>query len=77
MKLSNYIQAFKKAIKNPTVINVITVAIISILVKGLGFYKEIIVAGSFGLSELLDTFFIAALLPGFISEVFLNAFKSV
>ncbi len=77
MKLSNYIQALKKAIKNPTVINVITVAIISILVKGLGFYKEIIVAGSFGLSELLDTFFIAAMLPGFISEVFLNAFKSV
>jgi len=77
LKLSNYIQAIKKAIKSPTVINVITVAIISILVKGLGFYKEIIVAGSFGLSELLDTFFIAAMLPGFISEVFLNAFKSV
>ncbi|WP_452230244.1 murein biosynthesis integral membrane protein MurJ [Lacinutrix sp. MEBiC02404] len=77
MKETNYIQALKKVIKNPTVINVITVAIISILVKGLGFYKEIIVAGSFGLSELLDTFFIAAMLPGFISEVFLNAFKSV
>ncbi|MBU2938617.1 virulence factor MviN [Lacinutrix sp. C3R15] len=77
MKLSNYIPSLKKAIKNPTVINIITVAVISIVVKGLGFYKEIIVAGSFGLSELLDTFFIAALLPGFINEVFLNAFKAV
>ncbi|WP_452226936.1 murein biosynthesis integral membrane protein MurJ [Lacinutrix cladophorae] len=77
MKLTNYIETLKKAIKNPTVINVVTVAIIAIFVKGLGFYKEIIVAGSFGLSELLDTFFIAALLPGFINEVFLNAFKSV
>ncbi|MDO6596771.1 lipid II flippase MurJ [Oceanihabitans sp. 2_MG-2023] len=77
MKLINYIETLKKAIKNPTVINVVTVAIIAIFVKGLGFYKEIIVAGSFGLSELLDTFFIAALLPGFINEVFLNAFKSV
>ena len=77
MKLTNYIKTIKKAIKNPTVINVITVAIIAVFVKGLGFYKEIIVAGSFGLSELLDTFFIAALLPGFINEVFLNAFKSV
>ncbi|QRM90172.1 virulence factor MviN [Lacinutrix sp. WUR7] len=77
MKITNYIENIKKALKNPTIINVITVAIISILVKGLGFYKEIIVAGSFGLSELLDTFFIAALLPGFINEVFLTAFKLV
>lgn len=77
MKISSIISYIKKILKSPTVINVITVAVISVLVKGLGFYKEIVVAGTFGLSELLDTFFIAALLPGFIYEVFLNAFNTV
>ena len=77
LKKLNLILTFKKLIKSPTVINIMTVAIISVFVKGLGFYKEIVVAGAFGLSELLDTFFIAALLPGFISEVFINAFKAV
>lgn len=57
--------------------NVATVAIISVLVKVFGFYKEIVVLGSFGLSELLDTFYIAALIPGFINEVFLVSFKAV
>lgn len=73
-KFSNFI---KFSLKSPTAINIITVAVISVLVKSIGFYKEILVAGSFGLSELLDTFFIAALLPGLISEVFLNSFSSV
>ncbi|WP_055444747.1 murein biosynthesis integral membrane protein MurJ [Lacinutrix himadriensis] len=77
MKKLQLIASIKKLIKSPTFINIVTVAIISIFVKGLGFYKEIIVAGTFGLSELLDTFFIAALLPGFVSEVFINAFKAV
>lgn len=73
-KLINFIRS---SIKNPTIINIITVGVISILVKGVGFYKEVLVAGSFGLSELLDTFFIAVLLPGLISQVFLNSFNSV
>ncbi|MFD2823587.1 murein biosynthesis integral membrane protein MurJ [Lacinutrix iliipiscaria] len=77
MKKNFNISALKKLISSPTVINIITVATIAILVKGLGFYKEVVVAGTFGLSELLDTFFVAAILPGFISEVFLNAFKGV
>ncbi|RBP33059.1 putative peptidoglycan lipid II flippase [Oceanihabitans sediminis] len=77
MKNLNIIASIKKLLRNPTVINVLTVAIISVFVKGLGFYKEIVVAGAFGLSEILDTFFIAALLPGFVSEVFLNAFNTV
>lgn len=59
------------------VINVTTVALITILVKGFGFYKEVVIASNIGLSELLDTFFIALLLPGFINQVFLIAFKSV
>ncbi len=52
-------------------------ALITILVKGFGFYKEVVIASNIGLSELLDTFFIALLLPGFINQVFLIAFKSV
>jgi putative peptidoglycan lipid II flippase len=43
----------------------------------MGFFKEIVVANSFGLSELLDTFYIAILVPSFISGVFLGSFNSV
>lgn len=46
-------------------------------IKFLGFYKETIVAANFGLSQILDTFFIAVLVPGFIQNVFLGAFKNV
>lgn len=71
------ISNFKRVLKSPTTFNIITVIIITVVVKGFGFYKEVVVAGSFGLSELLDTFYIAALLPGFINQVFLIAFKAV
>jgi len=70
-------KAVKKLLKSSLLVNITTVALITILVKGFGFYKEIIIAGTFGLSELLDTFFIAVLLPGFINQVFLISFKSV
>lgn len=77
-KFKNYITSlFLRAKSSPMIINIITVGIITVIVKGFGFYKEIVVAGSFGLSELLDTFFIASLVPGFISEVFLNSFNTV
>lgn len=49
----------------------------TLVVSGLGFFKEIVVADSFGLSELIDTFYIAVLVPGFISGVFLGSFNSV
>lgn len=64
-------------LKNSTVTNVITVGVTTLIVSGLGFFKEIVVANSFGLSELLDTFYIAILFPTFISGVFLDSFKSV
>jgi putative peptidoglycan lipid II flippase len=48
-----------------------------LLIKGIEFYKEFLVAANFGLSELLDTYFIAYLVPGFIYNVFLGPFKSV
>tara|TARA_R110002049_G_scaffold240425_1_gene413890 strand:+ start:146013 stop:147350 length:1338 start_codon:yes stop_codon:yes gene_type:complete len=62
---------------NSVVKNIVIVSGITLLIKGVGFYKETLVASSFGLSELLDTFFIAFIVPGFISTVFLGAFKSV
>nr|WP_321223468.1 lipid II flippase MurJ [uncultured Psychroserpens sp.] len=64
-------------LKNATILNVITVGLTTLLVSGMGFFKEIVIADSFGLSELLDTFYIAILVPSFISGVFLGSFNSV
>lgn len=75
-----YLEIAKKifSLKNNSVVkNIVLVSGITLLIKGVGFYKETLVASSFGLSELLDTFFIAFIVPGFISTVFLGAFKSV
>ncbi len=63
--------------KNSTLRNLFIVGSITLFVKLLGFYKETFVAANFGLSLALDTYFIAALVPGFIQNVFLGAFKSV
>ena len=63
--------------KNATITNVIIVGVTTLIVSGLGFFKEIVVANTFGLSELLDTFYIAILVPSFISGVFLGSFNSV
>lgn len=78
MKILNLINtAFKRLKNNATATNIIIVGIITVVVKVFGFFKEVVIAGEFGLSELLDTFFIALLIPGFVNEVFLNAFKAV
>lgn len=55
----------------------VLVGSITLFVKGIGFFKETLVASNFGLSIVLDTFFIAYLIPGFIQNVFLESFKSV
>lgn len=57
--------------------NILLVGIITFAIRFVGFYKETLVASNFGLSLLLDTFFIAMLVPGFIQNVFLSAFKNV
>ena len=77
IKLDDIKAIIRKTSKSSLVVNIATVALITILVKGFGFYKEVVVASNIGLSELLDTFFIALLIPGFINQVFLIAFKSV
>jgi len=57
--------------------NILAVGLLTLVIKIISFFKEIVIANNLGLSELLDTFFIAFLIPSFISNVFLDAFKSV
>lgn len=77
--ITKYISVAKveNLFKKQLIRNVLTVGIITLAAKGLGFFKESVVASNFGLSEILDTFFIAFLVPGFIMSVFIGAFKSV
>jgi len=73
---SRLIQVWKKY-GSQLLSNILTVAVVSLLVKGVGFFKEILIADSYGVSELLDTYLIAALVPSFIQNVFLNAYGNV
>lgn len=57
--------------------NILLVGSLTVLVKVIGFYKETLTASTFGLSELLDTFYIAFLVPGFIQSVFIGSIKNV
>lgn len=77
LKLREIIRLLKNKLALPVVGNILTVGLITLLIKGLGFYKELIIAENFGLSELLDTFLIAMLIPGFISTVFLGSYSNV
>ena len=63
--------------RNPLIRNMAIVGGITLLAKGLSFYKEILVASFFGLSVLLDTYYIAILVPSFIQHVFIGALKSL
>lgn len=73
----NLKKILREVLKNATITNVITVGLITIIVSGLGFLKEMFIANTFGLSELIDTFYIAVLAPSLISGVFLGSFHSV
>lgn len=73
----NLKSTLSKLIGNTTIVNVIIAGFSTLLVSGMGFFKEMVIANHFGLSELLDTFYIAILVPSFISGVFLGSFQSV
>ena len=64
-------------LKIPFVRNIVLVGSITLVVKLIAFYKETFVASSFGLSELLDSFYIAILIPSFIQAVFLRSVKNI
>lgn len=65
------------AASNPLIKSMITIAIITFFIKILAFYKETIIAGNFGLSEVLDSFLIASLVPVFVQSVFINSLKNL
>ena len=69
------LRKINESIRNPLIRNMAIVAIITFLIKALAFYKETIIASTFGLSEILDTFLVAALIPIFVQSVFLNSLK--
>ena len=57
--------------------NIVIVAGLSFFIKIIAFGKESLVASYFGLSLLLDTYFIAVLIPSFIQNVFIGALKNL
>jgi len=58
---------------DPIIKSMIIVAGVGVLVKLAAFYKETIIAGSFGLDVVIDTFIIASLIPNFINSVFISS----
>ena len=70
-------ELIKKLLTDPLIINILSVGVITLVVKGLGFYKETLVASTIGLSELLDTFYIAILIPSFVQNVFVGSLKNL
>ncbi|WP_108424728.1 murein biosynthesis integral membrane protein MurJ [Flagellimonas amoyensis] len=67
----------KGKFKISVVRNIVIVGSITLFVKLAGFYKETFVASSFGLSELLDSFYVAILIPSFIQAVFISSVKNI
>jgi putative peptidoglycan lipid II flippase len=66
-----------KALVSPLVINMIIVGGIGLLVKLVAFFKETMVASYFGLSLLLDTYYIAILIPSIVQNVFIGALNNL
>jgi putative peptidoglycan lipid II flippase len=67
----------KSFLNQPLIKSMAVVAFVGIFIKVTGFYKETVVAASFGLSELLDTYLIAVLIPTFVQNVFINALSNL
>ncbi|WP_437395695.1 murein biosynthesis integral membrane protein MurJ [Flagellimonas lutimaris] len=75
--MKKIIQKVYNQLNNQLVKNILLVGGITFGVKILGFFKELIIAYFIGLSELIDTYLLAFLIPGFISTIFLGPYKSV
>lgn len=63
--------------QNQLILNMGTVLIITYAIKVLGFFKESLIASRFGLSELIDTYILAMILPALIQSIFLTSFSNV
>jgi len=66
-----------EALSKPLIRNMLIVGVITVAIKVIAYYKEILIASSFGLSELIDTFLIAILVPSFIQSVFINSLRNI
>lgn len=75
--IKNVIDYFNKLKTNEVIRNIVIVAGLSLFIKVVAFGKESLVASYFGLSLLLDTYFIAILIPSFIQNVFIGALKNL
>ncbi len=75
--LKNIPEIMRKYFHNPLLRNMMIVGMVTLIIKVIAFYKETIIASSFGLSELLDTFFIAILVPSFIQSVFISSLRNI
>lgn len=64
-------------LQNPVLRSMAIVATITLLIKIVAFYKETIIAGAFGLNEVIDTFIIASLIPSFINSVFITSLTNL
>lgn len=76
-RIKNIQNKIKTNYQNSLVRNMVVVGIITLILKFVAFYKETLIASSFGLSIILDTFFIAMLVPSFIQSVFINSITSI
>lgn len=77
LSIVNQVKKVSNLLSSPTIKNVFIVATITVGIKLVAFFKETIIASTYGLSEFLDAFFIAILVPSFIQSVFINSFKSI
>ena len=57
--------------------HIVLVAFTVFIVKILGFVKESVISSKFGLTELLDSFYILILVPVFFKSTFIGAFQAV
>ena len=73
----SFVSLIRSLSKQTLIKSMIAVALVSTIIKLAGFYKETIIAASFGLTEMLDTFLIAVLIPVFVQNVFINSLNNL
>lgn len=67
----------KKGFMNPLISNMVLVSVLTILSKIISFFKESLIASTFGLSVILDTYYLAILIPSIIQNVFIGALNNL
>jgi putative peptidoglycan lipid II flippase len=76
-KLKSYLVNGISKLRQPIFRNFLIVSSLVFLVKIISFYKETLVSSYFGLSEFLDTYYLAILIPSFAQNVFFGALKNL